>query len=165
MLKKMPEVKIYKVDCTVEQRLCQENYIRGYPAIRMYPMGSTKGNEYVVYTGWERHAQALKTWTMSHLPEITENLTPYLFKQEVVGGSTPFIVDYYTPWCGPCQHFAHIFDDIALSVREFGVRSAKINCERFQNLCRNQNIKAYPTVKFYPGGTEDGNHLESRQPD
>ncbi len=66
----------------------------------------------------------------------------------------------FTIGCGHCQNFAPVFDDIALEVRDRGVFLAKVNCERFHQLCQNLHIKAYPTVYFYPGQRSSGNHPE-----
>eukprot|EP00095_Tigriopus_kingsejongensis_P011857 maker-scaffold180_size281610-snap-gene-0.26 protein:Tk11857 transcript:maker-scaffold180_size281610-snap-gene-0.26-mRNA-1 annotation:"-like protein subfamily c member 10" len=164
LLKKIPEVKVGKVDCTAEPLLCQENFIRSYPTLRMFPLGSTGTERYLVYTAFNRDAHSLRTWAMEHLPEFVENFTPFLFKQEVVNADKPTLIEFYTPWCGHCQHFAPVFEDVALSLRG-EVTCAKINCDRFQNLCRDQGVKGYPTVKFYLGLSDAGMEVKSRQPD
>ena len=33
------------------------------------------------------------------------------------------------------------------------VRAGKINCDRFQQLCRQLGIRSYPTVRYYSGST------------
>lgn len=164
LLKKLPEVKIAKVDCTVEAQLCNEQFVRSYPTIRLYPSDSYGTNKYMVFTGFNRDAYSLRSWLIQHLPEMVENFTPFLFQQEITQGSSPFIVDFYTPWCGPCQHFAPVFEDIAISLRG-RVRAAKINCDRHGQLCRSLGIQAYPTVKFYPGYTDRGEEAPSRNPE
>ena len=97
LLKKLPEVKIAKVDCTVEAQLCNEQFVRSYPTIRLYPSDSYGTNKYMVFTGYNRDAYSLRSWLIQHLPEMVENFTPYLFQQEITHGATPFIVDFYTP--------------------------------------------------------------------
>lgn len=163
-MKKLPEVKVGKVDCTQEAELCKHNLIRSYPSIRMFPLDSRGTDRYLVYTGYQRDANTLRSWVMEHLPELVENFTPFLFRQEVENSDRPALIDFYTPWCGHCQHFAPVFEDVALTFRG-EVISAKINCDRFQNLCRSQGVKAYPTVKYYPGFTAEGEELPSRHPD
>ena len=65
--------------------------------------------------------------------------------------------------CGHCTQFAPVFDDIAIEIRD-KVLAGKINCERFQQLCRQLGIRAYPTIRFYPGNTGRGEEIHSRNP-
>jgi hypothetical protein len=37
-----------------------------------------------------------------------------------------------------------------------------VNCDRFQQLCRQLGIKAYPTVKYFPGNTDRGENINAR---
>jgi hypothetical protein len=43
------------------------------------------------------------------------------------------------------------------------ILTAKVNCERFQNLCSAERVRAYPTVKLYWEGR--GEELANRQAD
>ena len=52
LMKKIPEVKVAKVDCTQEQNLCTRQAVRSYPSIRMYPYGSKGDRKYFVYTNF-----------------------------------------------------------------------------------------------------------------
>ncbi len=46
------------------------------------------------------------------------------------------------------------------------ILTAKINCERFQHLCSHEGVRAYPTVRFYPGGHEGyGEEVPNRAPE
>jgi len=64
--------------------------------------------------------------------------------------------------CGHCQHFSPLYDDISLELRDL-ILTAKVNCERFQNLCASERVRAYPTVKLYWEGR--GEELTNQQPD
>ncbi len=98
LVKKIPEVKIAKVDCTQDERLCTQQAVRSYPTIRMYPLGSRGLSKYFVYTGFHRDAYSLRDWVYESLPSFVENLTPYTFQQKVTGSSgRPALVYYYTP--------------------------------------------------------------------
>lgn len=70
----------------------------------------------------------------------------------VLSSSTPWVVDYYAPWCGPCQRFAAEFE-VAARQFESGrqVKFAKVNCENFYLTCQRASVQAYPTIRFYPG--------------
>ena len=104
LLKKVPEVKVAKVDCVQEDALCQQQAVRSYPSIRMYPLGSKGVSKYFVYTGFHRDSQSLRDWAYQSLPSFVENLTPHTFQQRVAGESgKPAVVYFYTP----CESAAH----------------------------------------------------------
>jgi len=98
LLKKIPEVKVAKVDCVAEEELCQSQVVRSYPSLRMYPLGSRGISKYFVYTGFHRDAHSLRDWVFQSLPSFVENLTPFSFQQRVAAeDSKPALVYFYTP--------------------------------------------------------------------
>lgn len=41
------------------------------------------------------------------------DLTPESYRSQVLSGQDHWILDFYAPWCGPCQHFAPEFEVLA----------------------------------------------------
>ncbi len=97
MLSKFAEVKVAKVDCTVEVELCNDNLVRSYPSIRLYPLDYEGTSKYLMYTGFHRDAFTLREWVLEHLPDVVETLTPYTFQQNVLAGNQPYLIDFYAP--------------------------------------------------------------------
>ena len=97
MLKKIPEVKVAKVDCTIEHDLCHGLAVRSYPSIIMYPSNLKGSEKYFVNTGFQRDTLSLKQWVLESLPTFAEDLTPYTFQQKVIKETMPAIVDFYAP--------------------------------------------------------------------
>ncbi len=71
------------------------------------------------------------------------NLTQENFDQVV--NQAPFVlVDFWAPWCGPCQSFAPVFE--AVAERHPDIVFAKVNTEEEQALAAQFQIRSIPTL-------------------
>uniref|UniRef100_UPI00358F9C18 dnaJ homolog subfamily C member 10 n=1 Tax=Myxine glutinosa TaxID=7769 RepID=UPI00358F9C18 len=143
-------VHVGSVDCQKYNRFCHGQGIHSFPEIRIFPDSTSHGaNRFHLYNGWLRNADSLKTWALSFLPAGAENLTPATFTQAMQTGTEHWLIDYYAPWCGPCQAFSPEFAMVAQLLKG-KVRAGKVNCQQFSHLCQTNGIRAYPTLKLYP---------------
>uniref|UniRef100_A0AAR2K861 DnaJ homolog subfamily C member 10 n=1 Tax=Pygocentrus nattereri TaxID=42514 RepID=A0AAR2K861_PYGNA len=144
-------INVGTVDCQKYHSFCQGENVRAYPEIRLFPQNSNRRDQYQYdsYNGWHRDAHSLKTWALSSLPRASVDLTPEDFKRKVLEGREHWVLDFYAPWCGPCQHFAPEFEMMA-SVMTGTVRAGKVDCQAHYQTCQSAGITAYPTVRFYP---------------
>lgn len=65
----------------------------------------------------------------------------------------PVLVDCWAPWCGPCQSFAPVFEQLATESEPY-IRFAKLNTENEQSLAQSWGIRSIPTLILFKGGKE-----------
>ncbi|RXM29964.1 DnaJ-like subfamily C member 10 [Acipenser ruthenus] len=160
-------INVGSVDCQKYPSLCQRESVHAYPEIRFYLPKSQNGDEYHSYNGWHRDANSLKAWALGTLPRTSVDLTPEDFNKKVLNGGDHWVIDFYAPWCGPCQNFAPEFELLARSVKG-RVKAGKVDCQAYPQTCQGAGIKAYPTVKMYPHLGEkkksaEGEYINSRE--
>lgn len=151
---KESNIKVGQIDCQAHQSLCRKNGVSSYPTLRVYPLGSINSEEFQTFNGWSRDSESLKAWVKSFLPTVAKSLSSNEFTNEVIKSSDSWLVDFYAPWCGHCQVFAPVFEEIAKQL-EGKVKAGKINCDKHGSACQLANIRAFPTLRFYAGSVED----------
>lgn len=147
MLENNPDIKVAKIDCAKHSATCRQQGINSYPSIRLYGFGNYGTRNFVQFKSWNRDAESFRQWVQEYLPSKVTTLSDM---EDVLHSSEPWIIDFYAPWCGPCQNFAPTFEDIATDL-EGSVKAGKIDCQQHQWLCNNMRVNEYPTVRFYQG--------------
>lgn len=64
----------------------------------------------------------------------------------------PVVVDFWAPWCGPCQMMGPAFSQAAAALPQ--VRFAKINTQTETTLGQRFNIRSIPTLVLFVNGRE-----------
>ncbi len=60
----------------------------------------------------------------------------------------PFvIIDFWAPWCGPCQSFAPVYEQ--MSEKYPDIVFAKVNTEQEQEIAAQFNIRSIPTLMIF----------------
>ena len=66
---------------------------------------------------------------------------------EVIEGNDIVVVDFWAPWCGPCQSFAPVFE--AAAEANSDTTFVKINTEEQQELAGHFQIRSIPTLMVF----------------
>jgi len=75
------------------------------------------------------------------------------FERHLRRNDVPVAVDFWAPWCGPCQLMAPAYEEAAAQL-EPDVRLAKVNTEEMPQLAAQYEIRGIPTIILFKTGQE-----------
>lgn len=93
---------------------------------------------------------------MSTSTESVRALTTAEF-DAVVGEETTTLVDFWAPWCGPCQQQLPLLSQFAANAPE-GVTVAKVNIDEEPTVAQKLGIRSIPTMIVFRNGQEVRRH-------
>jgi putative thioredoxin len=90
--------------------------------------------------------------------DLIKDTTEATFMTDVVEASqtTPIIVDFWAPWCGPCKTLGPMLEQ-AVTAAKGAVKMVKVNVDEAQRIAGQLQIQSIPTVyAFFKGQPVDG---------
>jgi thioredoxin len=78
----------------------------------------------------------------------TINATAETFNDEVLKSDIPVIVDFWAPWCGPCQQMGPVFEKLAEQYQG-QIKFVKVNTDEEQQLAAQYQITSLPTTALF----------------
>ncbi|EKE19610.1 MAG: Thioredoxin [uncultured bacterium] len=73
------------------------------------------------------------------------------FDQEVIKSSAPVLVDFWAPWCGPCQMMGPIIEELAKEIGD-KAKVGKCNVDENGEIASKFGIMSIPAIKIFKGG-------------
>lgn len=79
------------------------------------------------------------------------HLTQDEFDREILQSDQPALVDFWAPWCGPCQMMGPTIDKLAGDYAG-RVKVAKVNVDDAPDLATRYGIRSIPSLLFFKNG-------------
>jgi thioredoxin 1 len=74
------------------------------------------------------------------------------FKQEVEDNAGMVLVDFFAPWCGPCQIMSPMVEELMVEYKNKNVKIGKLNIDENQAIAAKYNVMSIPTFLVFKNG-------------
>jgi thioredoxin 1 len=78
-------------------------------------------------------------------------ITDTTFAEDVLGSSTPILVDFWAEWCQPCQLVAPILEQLAVE-RAGTLRIGKLDIDENPETTARYNVMSIPFMGLFKDG-------------
>jgi thioredoxin 1 len=79
-------------------------------------------------------------------------ITAANFETEVLQSSSPVLVDFWAPWCGPCKIIGPVVEDVATQYAG-KLKVGKLNVDNDPSIAQRYGINGIPALLFFNHGS------------
>ncbi len=80
---------------------------------------------------------------------MADSVTDQNFDEAIKSGVT--LVDFWAPWCGPCQMLGPVIEEIATELKD-QANVYKLNVDDNPNISGRFNVMSIPTIMLFKDG-------------
>jgi len=91
------------------------------------------------------------------MSQFVKELTDDLFTSEVLQAAVPVLVEFWTPWCGPCRSLAPVLDEVAQDSHG-RLTVGKLNADEHKKSSVSYSVLGVPTLILFKEGQEIARH-------
>ncbi|KAK9692720.1 hypothetical protein K7432_014213 [Basidiobolus ranarum] len=170
-----------RLDCVEFKDFCDERGITAYPTLHLFNNGK-QIDQFVGIRNYENFEQfllprienpqttaaedsSLTTPPVQAAVDVLESqnipinpegkvvvLSTESFNQLTPNG--PWFIKFFAPWCGHCKKVTPVWEELGERLKNVA-NVATVDCTQHEGLCKEHEIRGYPTLKFF----QDGNSL------
>ena len=74
------------------------------------------------------------------------------FEAEVLKSDVPVLVDFWAPWCGPCQMMAPILEELAKEYEGKKIKIGSLNVDENMDVAGKYEVMSVPAFLVFKGG-------------
>jgi thioredoxin 1 len=78
-------------------------------------------------------------------------ITDQNFDGEVLKSNIPVVVDFWAPWCGPCQMIAPLTEKLSKEY-EGKIKFGKLNVDENRKMAQKYQVMSIPLLLFFKDG-------------
>ncbi len=79
-------------------------------------------------------------------------LTDQNFEKEVLQSDVPVLVDFWAPWCGPCQKMRPVVEALAGELSDVSVKIGTLNVDEHGATAQRYGVLSIPTFFVFKNG-------------
>ena len=87
-------------------------------------------------------------------------ITSHNFREEVLDSDQPILLDFWAPWCGPCNLLSPVLEELAADRPD--IKVCKVNVDSERELSTQYKVYRIPTILIMYQGQEEERILGAR---